>query len=151
MADDAIRKRLNELAESMPPAGRQRLDSKAAKVRLYLAEIVAYKARYPNATDMDVWRWLKTAGIADVKIDTVRKVLRALTQNAKPGVKRASKPRAILPPRPNRKTQEADASQAASAEPNTPPEPEADSPPVTSSYRSDPNDHAGIRRRNARA
>lgn len=40
-----------------------------------MAELLAYRKRYPYATDKDVLALLQGAGV-DVKLDTVRKVLR---------------------------------------------------------------------------
>jgi hypothetical protein len=57
-------------AAKIPPVS----DSKSAKVREYLDVLLAYKKRFPQATDADLLGLLNTAGVS-VKIDTLRKVL----------------------------------------------------------------------------
>jgi hypothetical protein len=72
---EAIRSRMLAAVENSPPVGRSRVDSKAAMVRSLMDVIDAYRARYPQATRMDVLRFLNGHG-ADIKMDTLRKVLK---------------------------------------------------------------------------
>jgi hypothetical protein len=72
---EKIRSRILKAAEIPPPIGRRKRDSKAEKVRALMAELLAYRKRYPYATDKDVLVLLQDAGV-DVKLDTVRKVMR---------------------------------------------------------------------------
>jgi hypothetical protein len=172
----AIRERMLAALESSPPVGRSRVDSKAAKVRALMDVIKAYRDRFPEATNIDLLRTLNECG-ADIKLDTLRKVLKEAEnatgkpilrkQKRKPSGTRKRKvtgPRNRTPPIQDQdlttalvtlaileemKDVKPDDPPAAKVPEDAPPAAE-NATPETSNYRSDPSDHAGIRRQRSR-
>jgi hypothetical protein len=71
------------------PLGRERKDSKAAKVRALYPDLLAIKKRLPHATLADLTKMLQNIGL-DVKRDSVARVMRS-EQAARPGVKPSGK------------------------------------------------------------
>jgi hypothetical protein len=85
---ETLRTRLRAEAQN-GSLGRQRKDSKAAKVRALYPDLLAIKKRLPHATLADLTKMLQNIGL-DVKIDSVARVMRS-EQAARPGAKPTGK------------------------------------------------------------